>query len=151
MIILKLFIFSLVMAYIMAKLEIEIEGQHGWAAKLPTWRIKNKFTKLFWGDQEYTGYHFWIFWMVMALLHFPFVLGLSWTPRLELQILGVFFIGVIFEDFFWFILNPHYGLKKFTKEHAHWHHEWYKGVPALYIRLAALTAFCAIIGFFFTS
>jgi hypothetical protein len=89
--------------------------------------------------------------MVMALLHFPFVLGLSWTPRLELQILGVFFIGVIFEDFFWFILNPHYGLKKFTKEHAHWHHEWYKGVPALYIRLAALTAFCAIIGFFFTS
>jgi hypothetical protein len=60
-------------------------------------------------------------------------------------------VGVIFEDFFWFILNPHYGLKKFTKEHAHWHHEWYKGVPALYIRLAALTAFCAIIGFFFTS
>ena len=52
MIILKLFIFSIVMAYIMAKLEIEIEGQHGWAAKLPTWRIKNKFTKLFWGDQE---------------------------------------------------------------------------------------------------
>jgi hypothetical protein len=31
----------------MANLEIEIEGQHRWAAKLPIWRIKNKFTKFF--------------------------------------------------------------------------------------------------------
>jgi hypothetical protein len=31
----------LAMAVIFAKVEIHIEGPHGWAAKLPTWRIED--------------------------------------------------------------------------------------------------------------
>ena len=34
--------FVLLIAYFMAKLEINIEGKHGWAENLPTWRKKSK-------------------------------------------------------------------------------------------------------------
>jgi hypothetical protein len=142
MLILKLVLFSLLMAFIMAKLEIEIEGKDGWAAALPTWRVKNWFTRLLWGKQEFTGYHFWVFWLIMVLLHFPFWIGLPWTLQLELQILGVFFLGVIFEDFFWFVLNPHYGIKKFTKQYAHWHKDWWGRVPSLYVKMFVMTVIC---------
>ena len=36
-------LFVFVAALIFAKLEIEIEGPHGWAEKLPTWRIEHHF------------------------------------------------------------------------------------------------------------
>jgi hypothetical protein len=78
----------------------------------------------------------------MVLLHFPFWIGLPWTLQLELQILGVFFLGVIFEDFFWFVLNPHYGIKKFTKQYAHWHKDWWGRVPSLYVKMFVMTVIC---------
>lgn len=58
---LRMLIFDLIVAFTLAKLEIQIEGKHGWAENLPTWRIKNKWTKIFWGNQAYTGYHFLVF------------------------------------------------------------------------------------------
>ncbi|MCU0605802.1 MAG: hypothetical protein MUC33_24470 [Desulfobacterales bacterium] len=32
-------------AWLFALLEIQIEGRHGWAQNLPTWRIENKWTR----------------------------------------------------------------------------------------------------------
>lgn len=151
MLIPKLILFSLLIAFITAKLEIEIEGKNGWAAELPTWRVKNWLTKILWGEQPYTGYHFWAGLLIVNLLHFPFWLGLPWSIDLELQIFAVAFLGVIFEDFFWFILNPHFGLKKFTREYAHWHKEWLGRVPYLYIKMIALTVICFGLSIYFTA
>ena len=83
------------------------------------------------GDTPMTGYHLWLNATIITLIHSPFAVGLPWTLSLELKILGMFFLAAVFEDFFWFIFNPRYGLKKFNKEDAPWH-RWVAGVPMLY-------------------
>ena len=35
----------------------------------------------------------------------------------------------IIEDFLWFVLNPAYGLARFTPVQIPWHHHWLFGVP----------------------
>lgn len=135
----RILIFDLIIAFALAKLEIQIEGKHGWAENLPTWRIKNKFTKLIWGEQPYTGYHFWIFTCIFLLLHFPFVLNPNlWNPSIELLIIAHSFIGIIIEDFLWFVLNPFYGFRKFDYTHAPWHKHWKFKLPTLYFKLTAV-------------
>ena len=51
-------LFILIAAFVFAKLEIEVEGPHGWAEKLPTWRIEHHFL-LDWlfGGRPLTSYH----------------------------------------------------------------------------------------------
>lgn len=136
----RLIIFNILIAIALAKLEIQIEGKYGWAEKLPTWRLKNKWTQLFWGEQPYTGYHFWLLISIILFLHFPFVLNpSSWSAELELLIIGYFFLGVILEDYFWFVFNPHFGRQKFTNTHAPWHKKWIMGIPELYVKVGTLS------------
>lgn len=131
----RLFIFDLLIAFAVAKLEINIEGKNGWAENLPTWRLQNKWTKLLWGEKPYTGYHFWLNFTMLLCLHFPFFVFPLWNLSLELQLLGMFLVAVILEDIFWFTLNPHYGLSKFNKTHAHWHDSWIGPIPTLYFKV----------------
>gem|GEM_PF-7038166 len=42
----------------------------------------------------------------------------------------------------WFVLNPHYGCKKFTKENVRWHKRWTLGVPMDSVAAGAL-AMCS--------
>lgn len=139
----NLFIFLLIVSILAAKLEIHIEGQHGWAKNLPTWRVKNGFTKLFWGELPLTGYHLYLMGTIMAFLHFPFFFGVEWSLSKELIIIAMFFFFFLMEDFFWFVLNPHFGLKKFSKSHIEWHHNWFFKIPTAYYKfiLAGSTAF----------
>lgn len=138
--ILKLILFSVIIAFIAAKFEINIEGKHGWGANLPTWRVKNWLTRIFWGEQPYTGYHFWFLMMAVGFLHLPFVVGLPWSLSMELLLLASFLLTAVLEDFFWFLLNPHYGLKKFNKTHVNWHADWVGWVPRWYLTLAGIAA-----------
>jgi len=58
--------------------------------------------------------------------------GRRWSWRLESLLLG-FYAGMVFlEDFLWFVLNPHYGIKNFRKGKIWWHKPWWGPVPALY-------------------
>ena len=68
-------LFVVIAAALFAKIEIEIEGPHGWAEKLPTWRIENHFL-LDWlfGGRSLTGYHVWAFAFVLFVFHLPFFL-----------------------------------------------------------------------------
>jgi hypothetical protein len=145
--IINLFLFSIVIAFIVAKFEINIEGKNGWAESLPTWRVKNWFTRLFWGEQPYTGYHFWFLMMVLAFMHYPFVVGLPWSLDKELLFIAAFLFSTVVEDFFWFVLNPHFGIKKFNKIHAHWHLDWIGRVPKLYVRLLGIAAVLIVVSF----
>ncbi len=136
----NLFLYSVIVAFIVAKFEINIEGKYGWAESLPTWRVKNKITQFFWGEQPYTGYHFWFLMTIIALMHFPIALGLDWSWSKELLAWATFLVASIFEDFFWFVLNPHYGIKKFNQLHAPWHTQWFWRVPLLYIKLGIVSS-----------
>ena len=109
-------------AWTFARLEIEIEGGNGWAAALPTWRIENRWTRWFFGGRPLTGYHLYVHLWVGVLVHLPLLLGLapvSWPS--EARILSFLILFWVAEDFLWFVLNPAFGIRRFTPEHAWWH------------------------------
>ncbi len=132
-------VFVLVAAFMFAKLEIEIEGQHGWAEKLPTWRVEHHFLlDWFFGGRSLTGYHTWTFIFVLFLFHLPFFWTGTWSLINELHVFGGYLLFWVLEDMLWFVLNPHYGWKKFTKENVPWHKRWALGVPVDYWAAGAL-------------
>jgi len=127
-------LFILVAAFVFAKLEIEIEGPHGWAEKLPTWRVEShRLLDWFFGGRPLTGYHVWAFAFALFFFHLPFFWSPgSWSLRGELQALAAYTAFWIVEDFLWFVFNPHYGWGKFTRANVWWHKRWLLGVPLDY-------------------
>ena len=76
-------------AFGLAGLEIEIEGGHGWAERLPTWFKKRgpvgRGYGLVMGKRPLTGYHvLFAFTIPMLVLHLPFGSGVKWTFAGEL-------------------------------------------------------------------
>jgi hypothetical protein len=127
------FIFIIVLAFWLAKLEIQIEGPDGWAKNLPTWRIeKHWLLDLFWGGRAMTGYHFWIMTFMLLLFHAPIFFVQDWSWQLEFRTIGGFILLWIVEDFLWFVVNPTFGIRKFKKIHIHWHPRWFLGLPIEY-------------------
>ena len=143
-----MFVFSVVLAFIAAKLEIQIEGKHGWAKNLPTWKVQNRLTRMIWGEQAITGYHVWFLLFNIAWSQFPFVLGVPWSIAMELKILSIMFFAILMEDFFWFVLNPAFGFRKFNAKHATWHLRWFWGVPTWYIQVLVLVLGLLVVGGF---
>ncbi len=126
-------VFIFVSAFLWAKLEIHIEGERGWAGNLPTWRVEKHFLlDLIYGGRPLTGYHVWCFTFMFFLFHMPFFWTGNWSIRQELNVIGGYFLFWVAEDFLWFVLNPHFGLRKFTKEHAWWHKRWLLRLPLEY-------------------
>ena len=143
MLLLNLLLFSILISFVVAKFEINVEGKDGWAKNLPTWRKNNQITRLFFGDYDLTGYHFWFFIMSLTFLHFPYFVGLIFSWSLELKIMAVFFLGVALEDFLWFVLNPSFGIKKFNKNSGVWL-KWVGFIPVIdltYLVILALLIF----------
>lgn len=123
----------LVLAYCFARVEVEIEGDAGWAANLPTWRIeKHPLLDVFWGGRALTGYHLWMFSFVGLCFHFPLCFMGQWSLALEARAVASIMLFWIVEDFLWFIVNPAFGWRRFTPRHVPWHKRWALGAPADY-------------------
>ncbi len=137
---LYLFIAALMLAY----LEVQIEGEHGWARKLPTWRpqgfLSNTYKRLM-GGKELTGYHIGVFGMVFLFLHYPFFAGtMPWSFLQELWVLSIFFMFSVVWDYLWIIINPHYGvIKKRPQNDVAWHAVWWGPFPRDYYGGIALS------------
>jgi hypothetical protein len=139
------FALLIVASTLFALLEIQIEGKYGWAQKLPTWRIQSKYFK-FILSHEITGYHIFMFSMILVLLHVGLILN-GWTLRGELIIISFYLLMTMFEDFLWFIFNPHYGIEKFNPKYVKWHTKWFLNFPVdywIYIPIGILTYVVAI-------
>lgn len=109
-------------AMVFALLEIQIEGSAGWAADLPAWRLKNRWTRKFLGARPLTGYHVYFQLFLLLLLHLPYGLSLLRpTVAAELRIIAFGLLFWIVEDFLWFVLNPNYGFHAFRRECIPWH------------------------------
>ncbi len=118
-----LFILSLGgLATLFALLEIQIEGPTGWAANLPTWRIENRWTRLFYSSKPLTGYHLYTLLFTAVAVHLAFGLGFApFSWRAEARVLSFFILFWVLEDFLWFLLNPAFGLKRFRRQFIWWH------------------------------
>jgi hypothetical protein len=90
-------LYILLLAFLFAYLEIQIEGTKGWAVSLPTWRRR-------WLGMEWTGYHLAVWGFLLLFAHFPFVL-FPWTGKGEAFVLSFLVLLLLIEDCLWFFLN----------------------------------------------
>lgn len=127
--------FLVFISYLYAKLEIEIEGEHGWAQNLPTWVYKPQWIIDLLGGKYPTGYHaILILLFLPAIFHIP-VFFTKWSIFKECISLGSFFFFIVIEDFMWFVSNPKFGLKKFNSRNKKiwWHKKWFGPLPDFYL------------------
>ncbi|MEM5778757.1 MAG: hypothetical protein QXD43_01085 [Candidatus Aenigmatarchaeota archaeon] len=80
-------------------------------------------------------------------LTIPLFLLMVLLIKPELKLFGVlltgYLIGVVLEDFFWFLINPYYGIQRFNSKNAFWLKNWINlgfEIPLFYLKyfLAAL-------------
>ena len=128
-------------AFALAHLEIQIEGPHGWAAKLPTWRWDSRSVRR-WLGKPVTGYHVWLMAVILLLLHAPQFYGGSWER--EADLLAMFFFLTVTWDFLWFACNRHFGVARFRKGQVWWFRAWALGVPREYFVGIALSLCVAL-------
>lgn len=125
--------FVVLLAFFFAKVEIHIEGDAGWAANLPTWRVEQHWLlDIFWGGRAMTGYHAWMLSFIALFFHLPIFLMWQWSLHLEARILASMMVFWIVEDFLWFIVNPAFGWKRFHRMYVPWHKHWIFGAPTDY-------------------
>jgi hypothetical protein len=117
-------------AFVLAQLEIQIEGPHGWAARLPTWRWETPGV-LRWAGKPITGYHVFLLAFILLFIHLP-MMYLGFSIEREAEILSMFFLLAVFWDFLWFVCNPHFGLARFRPGNVWWFQKWLLGLPASY-------------------
>ncbi len=148
---LNFYIFSL--AILLALLEIQIEGREGWAKNLPAWRphsgsLAARWYRKFMSGKELTGYHA----VLLAFIFLVFLFPYAWGVRLDLfnffKTVSLFFFFAVLWDFLWFVLNPHYSLKKFHRRHISWHLKWIGRAPADYYYGIGLSFAAAFLGSF---
>lgn len=114
-------IFILITSASFALLEIQIEGSGGWAENLPTWKIKNPFKKIVGWSTLVDGYHMWMWVFTISMFHAPIFFGMPFTLGNELIIIESLLFFYFLEDFFWFVFNPSWGIKKFFTKEIPWH------------------------------
>ena len=129
------FTFLFVTSSVFALLEVQIEGKNGWAGQLPTWRLSKNlkgWMRMFVDPKKpITGYHVYMWLMLLLLVHIPFLLT-PWSFQKELYIISFYILFLSLEDFLWFIFNPHYGWENFNKDEVSWHTVWLFGLPLQY-------------------
>jgi hypothetical protein len=117
-------------AFVLAHLEIQIEGAHGWAEKLPTWRWQTP-AVLRWIGRPITGYHVFLLLFILLFTHLP-VMYVGFTVEREAELLSLFALLAVFWDFLWFVCNPHFGLERFRAGQVWWFRSWALGLPVPY-------------------
>ena len=117
-------------AFALAQLEIQIEGKHGWAERLPTWRWQSE-TVLRWAGKPVTGYHVFLQLFLLLVIHLP-LMYTGFSLEREAELISLFFLLAVFWDFLWFVCNPHFGLSRFGRGQVWWFQSWFLGLPTPY-------------------
>ena len=123
-------LFVFIFSIIYSLMEIEIEGKNGWCSELPT--AKNVL-----GD--FTFYH-----LLMNIL----IIITFWKVFNKYDIFTIIFYITSFfliEDFLWFVLNPCYTMKKYTKENIPWHKTWMLNMPSANIFGLGVLFICTLL------
>ncbi len=125
-----LFIIAILwLSFLFAKVEIHIEGKHGWAENLPTWKLplRHWISRFVFGNKPATGYHLWLNLFIISFVHAIYIVEV-FSLSLELKLISFIIFFWVTEDFLWFVLNPDYGIKNFKKEKIWWHRDNWWGI-----------------------
>ncbi|MBC8133611.1 MAG: hypothetical protein H7X95_11570 [Deltaproteobacteria bacterium] len=132
-------------ALLFAAVEIEIEGPHGWAERLPTWfRVTPLYARVYgilMRGKPLTGYHLVMFVLPLWSFHIGFIGGVPWSWAAEATTLSAYIVWVAIWDLLWFVLNPRFGWKRFRRDEVWWHaRAWIGRFPTDYYS-AMVTSF----------
>jgi hypothetical protein len=136
-------------AFVLAQLEIQIEGAHGWAEKLPTWRWQTP-AVLRWAGKPITGYHVFLLVFILLFIHLP-MMYVGFSLEREVELLSLFSLLAVFWDFLWFVCNPHFGMARFRAGQVWWFRSWMLGLPVPYFVGLALSLLAYLAGCLFTA
>jgi hypothetical protein len=124
------------LCWLLAQVEIQIEGGHGWADKLPTWRWSDARLLRVTNGKPLTGYHLFLTCFLLLFFHLPLLFAPS-SRQLEAKIISFYFLMAIFWDFQWFVWNPSWGIRRFLKDHIWWYPKRVMRIPIEYFLFAA--------------
>ena len=123
-------------ALLFAAVEIEIEGPHGWAERLPTWfRVTPPYARWYarlMNGKPLTGYHAVMFVLPLWSFHVGFASGVPWSWPAEAATVAAYLAWVATWDFLWFLLNPRFGWDRFRQGEVWWHSRWIGRFPVDY-------------------
>ena len=111
-------LYFFLIAFVLAVMEIQIEGKNAWATALPTQKPKEGSlvvkigSLLFGGKTFFTGYHLALNFLIILFLLLPFFFDYPLTLENFLKSLSLYFMLTVRWDFLWIVLNPHFGLSK---------------------------------------
>ncbi len=124
-------VYLTLIAATLAYLEVQIEGPHGWAASLATWRVTDPQLTWIFGGRPVTGYHVGLNLLLLLLFHWP-ALFTRWGLIQEVRVLSAFALLAVVWDFLWFVLNPHFRLARYGPATVWWFMRRWLGVPVDY-------------------
>ncbi len=123
--------------FALAFLEKTVEGEHGGGEATAGWR------KSFFG-YEVKEYHFWLWYVAVPIFVFSPLVVFGFDSRLFGTLAVGYLLGGPLEDFVYFAVNPHFGLRRWNSKEATWM-PWFRlgryEIPKFYVRnLAASVA-----------
>jgi hypothetical protein len=124
-------LFLFLACWLLAKVEIHVEGAHGWAERLPTWRFGPPWYLALTNGKPLTGYHLFLTSFLITMFHLP-LLFIPFSRAVEGRILSLFFMTAVVWDFQWFVWNPAWGVRRFLTEGAWWFKKRLFGLPIDY-------------------
>ncbi|MDE1976360.1 MAG: hypothetical protein KGL04_09855 [Elusimicrobia bacterium] len=132
-------VFLFALCWLLAEVEIQIEGGGGWAENAPTWRYSRPWLLKLTNGKPVTGYHLYLFSFLILIFHLPLLFA-GFSRATEAQILASYFLLAFNWDFQWFAWNPAWGTKRFLREPIWWFKTKILGVPLDYY-MGAVCAF----------
>ncbi len=134
------------LAWLLAYVEIQVEGPHGWATSLPTWRWENPLLLKLTNGKPVTGYHVSLIGFALAAFHLPLVEG-GWSLAREAGVLSAYALFAVCWDFQWFVWNPAWGPARYFRERVWWLPKRVLRLPVeYYLGLIASAGLAAVAG-----
>jgi hypothetical protein len=137
-----LYLFAL--CWLLAKVEIEIEGDAGWAVNLPTWRWGPDWFLDLTNGKAVTGYHVWLTLFLIGAFHLPLVFA-GFSRALWAKCASSYLITTSAWDLQWFAWNPAWGLKKFRATPIPWFRRKLLGFPVDYYAAVAASGAATVL------
>jgi len=128
------------LCWLLARAEIEIEGPHGWAVTLPTWRWGPEWWLNLTNGKEVTGYHVWLSLFLIGAMHLPLVFA-GFSRALFAKCLSSYLLLTSTWDLQWFAWNPAWGLAAFRSRPIPWFRRKLLGFPVDYYAAYAMSGF----------
>ncbi len=130
-------LFSL--CWLLARVEIEIEGARGWAADLPTWRWGPEWWLELSNGKEVTGYHLWLTLFLIGAMLMPLAYAGFSRPLLA-ECASSYLLLTAAWDLQWFAWNPAWGLTALRSRPVPWFRRKLLGFPVDYYAAVAASA-----------